>query len=369
MLTGADEFPFHQTPDPMAFAGTDRNFYDRYFFNGYTRDRSLFFAMAFGLYPNLDVMDGAFCVLKDGKQHILRASRRMNGDRSVLSVGPLSIEIIEPLKSCRLLVSDNESGLKADLTFDVRHPPIEEPRFTRRMGTRAFMDYTRLTQNVTWRGWIEVAGTRHAVQSATCWGTRDRSWGIRPVGAPDAQPPPSTGLPQFYWLWTPTNIDGHVDFGRTNDDERGRPWTRRAVEEPVDGGRARHYHSLSYEYHWQAGSRRLAGLTCRMEGEAGPATLSLTMGPRFYMSGLGYTHPVWGHGMDHGDLEVAHEVLDTEQLEDTDILFMHIQALTTARLETDGRSFEGLGVAEQLFLGRHDEAGLGDLLSPWQAPA
>ena len=84
MITGADDYPFHQTPDPMAFAGTDRNFYDRFFFNGYTPDGEVFFAVAFGLYPQLDVMDGAFCVLKDGKQHNVRVSRKMNADRSML---------------------------------------------------------------------------------------------------------------------------------------------------------------------------------------------------------------------------------------------------------------------------------------------
>ena len=38
MLTKADDFPIHQTPEPIAYAGTDRNFYDRYFFNGYQPD-------------------------------------------------------------------------------------------------------------------------------------------------------------------------------------------------------------------------------------------------------------------------------------------------------------------------------------------
>ena len=66
MLTGADEYPFHQTPEPMAFAGTDRNFYDRYFFNGYAADGSIFFAVAFGLYPQLDIMDASVSVVKDG---------------------------------------------------------------------------------------------------------------------------------------------------------------------------------------------------------------------------------------------------------------------------------------------------------------
>ena len=38
MLSKADDYPIHQTPDPIAFSGTDRNFYDRYFFNGISND-------------------------------------------------------------------------------------------------------------------------------------------------------------------------------------------------------------------------------------------------------------------------------------------------------------------------------------------
>ena len=43
MLTQGDDFPLHQTPEPIAYSGTDRNFYDRYFFNGYTPDGAVFF--------------------------------------------------------------------------------------------------------------------------------------------------------------------------------------------------------------------------------------------------------------------------------------------------------------------------------------
>ena len=35
-LSKGDDYPIHQTPEPIAYAGTDRNFYDRYFFNGYS---------------------------------------------------------------------------------------------------------------------------------------------------------------------------------------------------------------------------------------------------------------------------------------------------------------------------------------------
>ena len=46
MLTKADDYPVHQTPEPIAYAGTDRNFYDRFFFNGLSADGSVFFAVA-----------------------------------------------------------------------------------------------------------------------------------------------------------------------------------------------------------------------------------------------------------------------------------------------------------------------------------
>jgi hypothetical protein len=64
--------------------------------------------------------------------------------------------------------------------FEGRAFPIEEPRFTRRIGPRTLLDYTRLTQNGRYAGWIEVDGERHDVNGFV--GTRDRSWGVRPSG-------------------------------------------------------------------------------------------------------------------------------------------------------------------------------------------
>src|SRR5450759_2961450 len=56
MLTPADEYLIHQTPFTFDHVYTsDRNFYDRYFFNGYRRDGEVYFAMAMGAYPNLGV--------------------------------------------------------------------------------------------------------------------------------------------------------------------------------------------------------------------------------------------------------------------------------------------------------------------------
>ena len=57
MLTKGDDYPIHQRSTPIAEVGTSRNFYDRYFFNGYTKDGDIFFGAALCVYPNLNIMD------------------------------------------------------------------------------------------------------------------------------------------------------------------------------------------------------------------------------------------------------------------------------------------------------------------------
>ncbi len=125
MLSKADDYPIHQLPEPIATAGTDRNFYDRYFFNGYAMDGSVFFAAALGVYPHLNVMDASFSAIVDGVQHNLRTSKLLNMERMDTVVGPISIEVVEPLKTLRLRVADNEHGIKADVTFHARALPVE----------------------------------------------------------------------------------------------------------------------------------------------------------------------------------------------------------------------------------------------------
>ena len=197
MLSKGDDFPLHQTAEPIAFSGTDRNFYDRYFFNGYNPDGSGFFALAFGIYPHLDVADAHFCAIRDGKQHCLHASRELGMERMDLAVGPIRIEVIEPLRTLRIGVEEH-NGIAADITFTGRAFPLEEPRFTRRIGPRAFMDYTRMTQNGRYRaGSRSMGGARRssapAPARATVLGASARSgWRIS-SRTPERNPRGSSG--------------------------------------------------------------------------------------------------------------------------------------------------------------------------------
>lgn len=359
MLTKGDDYPLHQSPEPMAFAGGDRNFYDRYFFNGYSADGSLFFAAALGVYPQLDIMDAAFCVCIDGVQHNLRASKHMGSERLNLSVGPITLEIVEPLAQLRLSIAPNDaSPIRADIVFTARHSPIEEPRFTRRQGPRLLMDYTRLTQNGGWSGEIVVGDQAVAVNGAL--GTRDRSWGIRPVGASDPQPPVGGALPQFWWLWMPLNFAEHASFFHSNDDGMGQPWNRRGVIAPLTGEQ-QHFDAESFAIRYRPGGRRVAEVRLPLQG--GELIITPRM-QQFYMSGLGYLHPKWGHGMDHGPLDIGYDQIVTDPEPTLDMTMIHIQAMADAVLRLGDREHHGHGVVEQLFIGPHASSGLSGLMDP-----
>jgi hypothetical protein len=352
VLTRGDDYPIHQTPDPVAYAGTDRNFYDRYFFNGYAPDGSGFFAFAFGVYPHLNVADAHFCVLRGGVQHCLHASRRLDMERMDLSCGPMRIEVIEPLQ--RLRVSVQGEGIAADLTFTGRAFPIEEPRFTWRIGARTVMDYTRLTQNGHWAGWIEVDGVRETLAQGSM-GTRDRSWGVRPVGAADPQFA-GRGLPQFFWQWTPINLPGRSLFYHLNAHADGTAWNTRAVIAPDGKGPE----AFTEDHAPRMATQLAPGTRWPQRGELVVGAESFTLEPlaRFQMRGLGYTSPKWGHGLDHGALAVEREDIDLSRIDPARPDNLHVQMLCCV---TSANGERGMGVFEQLAIGDYAPLGLSGL--------
>lgn len=356
MLTKGDDYPIHQTPEPIAYSGSDRNFYDRYFFNAYALDGSAFAAIAFGVYPALNVADAHIAIVKDGKERCLHASRVLGMERMDLSVGPIAIEILEPLQKLKVTVKKTE-GIAGEITFEGRAFPIEEPRFVKRNGPRLFMDYTRLTQNVRASGWLEVDGERIEVSG---WvGTRDRSWGIRPVGAPDTQPTPGGGIAGFFWQWTPLNFADTSVYFHINADPDGKAWNTRAVILPDGAGPEGGYHSdvPSMATEILPGTRHAKSGVLTIPMEQGAATVKIEPIANFLMRGVGYGGE-WRHGALKGELVVAREDLDSVNFDPADPLNLHIQAISRATLSQPGRDDQvGVGVFEQLILGPYRPLG------------
>jgi hypothetical protein len=358
-LTRGDDYPIHQTSEPIAFAGADRNFYDRYYFGGYGEAGNDFFALAFGVYPHLNIADASFCVVRDGVQTALHASRWLEMERMDLAVGPIRIEVVEPLKRLRLIVEAPDRGLAADIAFEGRAFPIEEPRFIRRQGPRAIMDYTRLTQNGRYSGWIEVDGVRRSVDGFT--GTRDRSWGVRPVGARDPQESVPPAPPQFYWIWSPCNFPTGSFFFHSNEDGAGAPWNRRAVwaADGVGADGLREVDGCSIAIDWKAGTRHAAHALISWRG----GEVEFEPQFEFFMLGLGYGHPRWGHGLAHGPLTVEREDLKLAEVDPRAPHLLHIQAISKVTWRSGrGGTEVGRGMLEQLVFGPHAPSGFTETL-------
>ncbi|MGE0622772.1 MAG: hypothetical protein AB7I04_08230 [Pseudomonadales bacterium] len=357
MLTKADDYPIHQTPEPVAYAGTDRNFYDRYFFNGYERDGERFFAAALGVYPHLNVMDAAFSFIVDGEQHNLFASKTLHMERLDTRVGPLSVDVVRPLEVLTVRVDDPERDLRAELTFEARFPAIEEPRFVRRVGSMTMMDYTRLTQNGCWHGFIELDGTRHEVSTEQWWGTRDRSWGIRSVGMRDPQPNPYNSGPQFFWLWSPLNFEDRATFYHLNAEVDGTPWN--TAGRIVDANGALSPAVVTSHLEFASGSRHAKSATL----DLGETRIELTPRQTFYMKGIGYGHPTWSHGLYHGELDTGFETYALTDMSPADPTHFHIQAICEATLTgPGGKKLQGKGILEQLAIGPYEPYGFRDVM-------
>jgi hypothetical protein len=214
-LTKADDYPIHQISKPVSEVGSERNFYDRYFFNGYSKTNDIYFGAVLCVYPNLNIMDGAFTLAYKGKQYNSRASRVLNLERLETEVGPLKVEVIEPLRKLKVSLNDVENNFEVDLTITGRFEPMREPQMQLFNGPRMIMDTCRLTQQGKWSGKIKINGEQIDVTEDAFVGTRDRSWGVRPVGAYDSQPVVPFNMPQFYWLWAPfhfEDLSAHIYF-------------------------------------------------------------------------------------------------------------------------------------------------------------
>jgi hypothetical protein len=265
----------------------------------------------------------------------------------------VSIEIVEPLRVNRVRVDAPDQLLTADLTWSSRTDAYEEPRQTRYAGTRLAMDVTRATSLGTWTGWIESGGHPLGL-GAVVYGTKDRSWGIRPVGLPAPAAPEPT-LPQIFFLWAPINFDDVALHYMVFEDGAGVPWSETGALLPVAGGGDSEPVRVAHQIRWAPGRRRSEGARLVLgEGDAVELTPLLT----FRMRGAGYFHPTYSHGRWHGELVVDGETNPVEDLDDLDLANIHVQQVMRARW--GNRS--GLGVLEQLVIGPHAPSGFRDLL-------
>lgn len=383
MLSAFDDYPIHQTPDPVLVpANGDNDFYERYWFNGYDRAGDFYIGVGAAVYPQLGLQDAGVSLVIDGRQYAFHVSGRASAQRE-MTVGPFRLEITEPMRRCRVVVDaeGNDTDFTCDLHWTARTSALEEPRHHLSRGIKKVMDTTRFTQFGQWSGWMECEGRRVEISPETTWGTKDRSWGTRGLAGGDARvaPPDPTVKSRdgFFFLWAPVHFDDFCTHYQLFEDPYGRPLfsvgaivptyesadALPGIEDPL----VQHLRNLTHNLSFEDGSRMIAsGSSLAMDTIGGVEPLVAGDSHQFVlekiftyrMKGIGYSHPEWGHGQWKGELAMSQESWALADVDATTFENQHVQHLV--RVTWGDRV--GIGVLEQLIFGRHEPYGL---RGPW----
>jgi hypothetical protein len=367
-ITPLDDYPIHQVPLPVAhMASSDPNHYDRYWFNGYDIDGEWYLGIAMGVYPNRGVIDGAFSLLRDGVQRSVFATGRAPLDRRDTKIGPISIEVVEPLRENRVRIDAEHLGITADLVWRPRTIAHEEPRQTLVRAHQTMLDTTRFTQWGTWEGTVTVDGNGLEVRPDRNRGTKDRSWGVRPVGDQVTTAPVNVA-PGIFFLWSPVHWEDRCTHAILFEDPHGKRLSASAASLPVLGpddpvygseeGVVHAYEPL-YKIKWRSGTRRIEDAMFTFNYPDGRKE-EFVYEPilDFQMKGIGYTHPEWGHGRWQGEYKEGSDGWKSADLDLLDITNFHCQQVCHVR---NGER-TGIGVIEQLAIGPHSPTGLTDFM-------
>lgn len=359
-----DEFPVHQAPVSMRYFGTsDRNVYDRSIFHAFERSGEVELITGLGVYPHLGVIDGYATVRRGDRQVAVRTSDALGDDRMEQRVGPLRVDVLEPLRRLRVRCDAEEHGIGFDLTWNAAFPAVEEPRHVHRQADRLILDACRFVQVGAWEGMLRVDGQELAVDDRAWSGTRDRSWGIRPVG--EAEPPgrPAEGTGGFWWCWVPLRFEHFAIVVIVQELPDGHRVLNEAVRIwPDDTGRPPEQLGWpEIDIAYRSGTRHPERATLHLAERGGkPVTVEIeTRGFVALHVGAGYGgDPDWGHGQWRGPGWVEGAVYDlTDPAITGRIPYGVIDHV--ARATCDGA--EGFGIFEHASIGRHDPSGFDDL--------
>lgn len=217
-LLPEDEFFNHQSVETFASVGTsDPAWAEKVCGMAASTSGDVQICFGFGKYTNRNVVDAYAGITLGVEQWTIRASRALHRDPSSIDVGPISYEVIEPLKRVKIsLASNDQQPIAFELVFEALTPCVMEDREDRRdaHGYRKATDQLRYHQLGRVSGWYEINGKRKQINLDEWVSTRDHSWGIRPsvgVPMPDSEPDMHHMIPNVMAIWNPvifTRNDG-----------------------------------------------------------------------------------------------------------------------------------------------------------------
>lgn len=329
MLLRHDEYPFHQVTDTFAaVAGSDPSWNDGHYVCAADQAGTVAFTSNVRLYANNDVLDGFVCLRHRGKQYNVRLSRKLRPDMDHLGVGPLRLDIEEPMERVRLVLDDNDLGIKLDVVCHTANVPYMGPIEVRRFEGRLLSE--RATYEITGEaeGWVEVAGERVELRRDTASFFRNHSWGYQPPRGgprPYGAPTPSKRVPGLR-QWVLFHTPGHGGFFFA--DPSGRAAAGKGAI--LQGDRVVPVVNVEHDLDFHEGGRRVRSGTFRLTDVEGTVReYSFTDLGWVYCQGGGYFGGFddgLGQGVYRGEYHAEGEVWDVSH--------------PTTLVDADGREFE-----------------------------
>ncbi|MFB7172974.1 hypothetical protein ACFCYM_19440 [Streptomyces sp. NPDC056254] len=362
-----DEYPIHQAPLSMKhLVSGDRNAYDRCIFHVFDHAGRAVLILGLGVYPNAGVID-AYATLRIGDEILaVRASDALTDDRMNLSVGPLSIVVDVPLKQLTLRCapdSGDPHGLSYDITWTAEFPAVWEPHHVQRRGDRLMLEGRRFVQAGGVTGTIRAKGEEFALTAGEWTGTRDRSWGVRPIPGEEGGRAAEEHRPEgFHWLWIPVRFADRFVMVIAQEDADGHRTLNEAVQVfPEASGRADVQLGWPHtEIRYRPGSRHPESAVVHLTD---PSRKPLELGVEILNSsplavGAGYPPAGdWQHGTWQGRGWSDRRVYDLSHPAAHPMAAFGVTD-HSARFTFDGQT--GHGIFEHGSFGRHDPSGFAD---------
>ena len=123
-----------------------------------------------------------------------RHVRKVDGDQDDFRVGPITIDVVEPLKKIRLVAApSDQTPVSFDITFTARTAPYQLRRGTMKAKYEVIWDQSHMFQSGVYNGSYTHNGKTNQIDN--WWGQRDHSWGVRS----HARCP--------LWMWMPIQLE------------------------------------------------------------------------------------------------------------------------------------------------------------------
>lgn len=373
-ITPLDEMLNHQIVDTFSSVATpDHSWTEKIWSAIVKKDGSLAVDFGMGRYHNRGVLDGWAAVSRGTKQWTVRANRELRDDPTIMEVGPIKYEIIEPLKKVRYVLEKNDlQPIAYDVVFSAEMPPFFEKRHRQRErdGFRVGSDVVRYHQVGVPEGWVEIEGERIEIKPDEWTEYRDHSWGVRlDVGAhsPDIRPTADFGAAnfgqeEFVLMWSPFMLvkpnGERYSFQFYYMTKQGRVFFSSGFLNRPDGTQEE-VARVRPELRFDDRTRRLLGGTVHFDMLQGGShsvdvevlgTSGVHLGPGLYLGFDGRKHGSW-----MGPLEVEGEMfadtLDRTTLE-------RIRQLRDCPIKVTSGDAVGYGIMETIIHGEHPEMGL-----------